>query len=626
MNYTSCTAEKKLRRGVAGKVSEKKRSRGPRQDQALPCPPRPPVPKQTGVTPLRRVALELKLQEKIQIHTRRRALAHRQDGTVLSTLLQPPSRMRAGTWWVDRAHTISLVVLLVVVQVACIIPLSLAGPAIKMPFPASTGTSNELVAPSSMAWTTIAGIAASIIILASALFGCIKSGKQDQVDCPHCGNSLQTDPAGLTGEVEFWSNASRKSDSTGGDILSADVRSSEESKAASRQTEIRFHVDQLGAVYNTLGQVVADIKELESELEALTNAKETAQKPDDHEKMLIAPMQDELNKAKEHEASLIKNIIEMRNRFAESAMPKAKECEKQYSSIFLSEGRNQDGSNTPALEKICSIVKNLEETLPSSPPGEGKAARQPGVSADVAALQEVGVREAEKMYGEVMLALYSADLDDVQLDGSSVCRTIKSASRAFEKSYARWGGNFLTVTDWGRATVCALTLTLLAQALDITLKRLTELGYSIVAVKNTLDRDKDCTANGGYRNLMMNVKCADSGHVLEIQFNLSPIEKIKQNSGHVIFELLRRCGFTKKNSVVKGGWTPSVDSAIRCGRAIELQFSQANWSLADARALKLALAAPGCRVIMLNGELATGEGAGDMVEAAAGSKTIQKLE
>ena len=448
-------------------------------------------------------------------------------------------------------------------------------------------------------WLAVAcGVVASSAVILFALLGCISSGKKKQKQqqpptaaCSHCGHQ--------SGEREFWTEQGNP-----------------------KKDEMQLHIDQLGAVYTSLGQLVADIKGLESEVEALKKAKETSSNAEWVQEHLIDPMERDLASAKARETKFVDDIIKLRNRFAEQAMPESKACAAEYAAIFEKESTGPDG--TLAVAAICSTVAQLKAGLPPPPTDGTKASIQPEET--VIVLQQTGVREAKMMYDAVEAALHAAGLDGTQLVGSSVCPKIKSAGRGFEKVYARWAGDFRAVTDWGRATICALTLVLLAQAIEVALHRLEELGYTVVGVKNTLDIAKDCTANGNYRNLMLNLKCPTSGHILELQFNVSSIEALKQGRGHIVFELLRRCGFSVKNAVVKGGWTLTMDNAIRCGRAVELNCEEANWTSDEAAALKDALGARGCRVSSMNGAFATGEGAGDMAAATASSATIKNLQ
>ena len=385
---------------------------------------------------------------------------------------------------------------------------------------------------------------------------------------------------------------------------------------------MQINIDKLGGVYTALGQHVADLRGLEAELAALKKDKETSAYPEAHQTDFIDPMEADIKAAKEEEEKFINDIIRMRNEFSEQAMPESKACAALYSSIFEDQSSGSEGA--AALQTICSAVATLKDSLPPAPTDGTKASKQPDEPVHV--LQREGVLEAKKMHGAAMAALHTAGMEEAELEGSSVCPTEKSAGRGFEKVYRRWGGDHRAVTDWGRATVCALTLVLLAKALATTLQTLTALGYTVVAVKNTFDSRTNCTANGEYRNLMLNLKCPESGHVVELQFNVSPIEAVKQTRGHTVFELLRRCGFSQKNSVVKGGWTSTMETAIRCGRAVELNCMQANWIAADVEKLANAFGAPGCRVSVMNGSYSTGDGAGAMAKAAVSCATMKDLK
>ena len=117
------------------------------------------------------------------------------------------------------------------------------------------------------------------------------------------------------------------------------------------------------------------------------------------------------------------------------------------------------------------------------------------------------------------------------------------------------------------------------------------------------------------------------GGGVELQFNLTPIEEVKQTRGHAVFELLRRCGFSAENSVVKGGWNANMDSAIRSGMAVKLGCTMTNWDAAGAAGLQSALNSPGCRVVKVAAGAATGEGVGAMAVACLSSAApIKELE
>lgn len=474
---------------------------------------------------------------------------------------------------------------------------------------------------------------AAVLPLAVAIFGCVarNGGNGDADDgggdelkrLKRKCKKLEKENKALKAKVkaadssgperEFWS------DGSGGGGGGGASKDGSELKVPS-ETDIM--VAQLGAVYTSLGKAMADKFGYTAELAALKTAKETTEYKNHLQDTAITPMEQKLRDADASVAKFSNDAVEMRANFAEAGMPLAKECEADYTSIFAEQTRGQAGGDAHAA--ICSQAASLKAGLPPAPADGTKAARQP--DQPVGTLQRVGVEEAGTMYAAAMASLDAAGIDRAQLKGSSVCPVVKDAGRGFEKVYGRWGGDFLAVTDWGRATVSAATLALLARVLATVLAHLIALGYTVVAVKNTLDLAIDCTVNGGYRNLMLNLKCPRTGHIVELQFNLTPIEDVKQTRGHSVFELLRRCGFSAANSVVAGGWTENMDTAIRSGRAVELQCGQTSWDAAAAAGLKSALDSPGCRVVKVDARLAAGEGMGAMAAACAALASIKDLK
>lgn len=465
------------------------------------------------------------------------------------------------------------------------VPLMALAASVPVPASSSSSSSTGALLQSAGSAPLLAAVA-TVLLLVAALFGCI-ARKADATAAD----------AAAADEREFWSDASG-------------------SDTPEQPTPTEIKTDKLGAVYITLGKVSADVAGYEKQLAALEKAKETTKYKDYLQKHAIDPMKEKLARARAAAAKIANDAVEMRAKAAESVMPEVKACEVLYDTIFEAETRGQAGEVAAAA--ICSTVSSLQADLPPAPTDGTKAARQPDQPLET--LQREGVQEAKKMHGEAMAALEAAGIDrEQQLQGSSVCPAVKSAGRAFEKVYARWGGDFRAVSDWGRATVSAVSLVLLASVLELVLAHLAALGYTVVAVKNTLDLAKDCTVNGGYRNLMLNLKCPGSGHVVELQFNLTPIEEVKQTRGHAVFELLRRCGFSAENSVVQGGWTATMDSAIRSGMAVVLGCEDMNWDAAGAAGLQSALDSPGCRVVKVVAKDATGEGVGAMAVACLSS-------
>jgi hypothetical protein len=389
------------------------------------------------------------------------------------------------------------------------------------------------------------------------------------------------------------------------------------------RTAIQLKIDQLGAVYASLGQVTADTKAVASEVKSLKEAVETESHSGWVQKHLLGPKEIELATGTAAKDRHTEDIERMRDQFAEETMPAAKEGERRYNAAFAEQVSMPGGA--PALARIVALACDMLTQLPPAPSWGAKAARQPNQS--IEELQREGVHEASLMFAVVMGTLKAEGMVGADLDGSSVCLVEKTAARAFEKVYGRWGGDFRSVTDWGRATVCGCTLEVLSRAVDLSTKALAGLGYVVVAVKNSLDMSKDVAANGGYRNLLVNLQCPGSKHIVELQFTLSNIESVKHSEyGHVVFELLRQCGFSVQNSVVKGGWTNSMFAAIRSGRAVELNCEEACWTVEDAAKLKTALSLSGCRVSKINCSYSVGDGVSAMSTAVCECSTVTSIK
>ena len=259
-------------------------------------------------------------------------------------------------------------------------------------------------APAHLAATSLPAIIAAsvgVLVLVLVLFGCIHGSRVG---------------GGEQHEVEFWSTGKTKAAATTG------------------ESKLKIQVDQLGAVYTTLGKALTNMVALKRELEVLKKEKETAINPDYHQENAIDPMEERVKAAEALVDKFTNEAVDMRQRFAAEAMVEAKACEKLYSDIFREAA---SGIGAAAVATIREKVSSLLAGLPPAPKDTGtKAARQPE-GQTVEELQVTGVKEAKEMFKEAMSSLDAAGFDREQLNGSSVCESIKSAGRGFEKVLER---------------------------------------------------------------------------------------------------------------------------------------------------------------------------------------------
>jgi hypothetical protein len=45
---------------------------------------------------------------------------------------------------------------------------------------------------------------------------------------------------------------------------------------------------------------------------------------------------------------------------------------------------------------------------------------------------------------------------------------------------------------------------------------------------------------GGYRDILFNMRCFETGHICEIQIHAKPLLKVKKEGGHTAYEIARR--------------------------------------------------------------------------------------
>lgn len=259
-------------------------------------------------------------------------------------------------------------------------------------------------APAHLAATSLPAIIAAsvgVLVLVLVLFGCIHGSR--------AGGGEQQ-------EVEFWSTGKTKAAATTG------------------ESKLKIQVDQLGAVYTSLGKAMTNLVALKRELEVLKKEMETAKYKKHHQTNNIDPMEKRVKAAAALVDKFTNESVDMRQRFAAEAMVEAKACEKLYSDIFRDAA---SGIGAAAVATIREKVSSLLAGLPPAPKEKGtKAARQPE-GQTVEELQVTGVKEAKEMFKEAMSSLDAAGIDREQLDGSSVCESIKSAGRGFEKVLER---------------------------------------------------------------------------------------------------------------------------------------------------------------------------------------------
>ena len=58
----------------------------------------------------------------------------------------------------------------------------------------------------------------------------------------------------------------------------------------------------------------------------------------------------------------------------------------------------------------------------------------------------------------------------------------------------------------------------------------------------------DAGETGGYRDLLLNLRCKETGHIVEVQVSLASLLLVKAAGGHASYQLARMHGFFEETS------------------------------------------------------------------------------
>lgn len=322
---------------------------------------------------------------------------------------------------------------------------------------------------------------------------------------------------------------------------------------------------------------------------------------------------------------------------------------KMSTAMYNAKFEEAVAKETAAAQQYTEALEKAKEVLPQQAVNADgkKMVRQPAATPDddnnwcrnstttskhdpmmIQSFQKAGVTTALSFFAMIYAAVLKQDdsISKADLKGSSVAKKVKRVDRLMEKAYSRHKGNASMVTDYGRLTFTASTLKVLLSIFNVILSVCTTgSGYTILRIKNLLSTEiahEEVAINSGYRNTNILLLSKDNGHVFEVQLNLWSLEAVKNGpSGHQVFEIIRKLGYSTANSCASGAMTPLVLKGIVTGRIMELTFARQIWTKKTAAMLKEALSSKGCRVI--TAILVQGQGdTAAMAQAVAGALEV----
>ena len=154
-------------------------------------------------------------------------------------------------------------------------------------------------------------------------------------------------------------------------------------------------------------------------------------------------------------------------------------------------------------------------------------------------------------------------------------------------------------------------------------------GFEVLLIKNRLMLAFDASVSGGYRDLLLNLRCLATGHIVELQITLKGLIDVKAGGGHANYAIARVHRLFERDTYrYEGALGDAVLEGVRCGVVRELVCrGTASGLAAHFDRLLAALRSPSCglsELQLVECDWPEGRTLSELVEAlpATGLKTL----
>ena len=154
-------------------------------------------------------------------------------------------------------------------------------------------------------------------------------------------------------------------------------------------------------------------------------------------------------------------------------------------------------------------------------------------------------------------------------------------------------------------------------------------GFEVLLIKNRLMLAFDASVSGGYRDLLLNLRCLATGHIVELQITLKGLIDVKAGGGHANYAIARVHRLFERDTYrYEGALGDAVLEGVRCGVVRELVCNgTASGLAAHFGRLLAALRSPSCglsELRLVGCDWPEGRTLSELVEAlpATGLKTL----
>ena len=158
-------------------------------------------------------------------------------------------------------------------------------------------------------------------------------------------------------------------------------------------------------------------------------------------------------------------------------------------------------------------------------------------------------------------------------------------------------------------------------------------GFKVLLIKNRLMLAFDASVSGGYRDLLLNLRCLATGHIVELQITLKGLIDVKAGGGHANYAIARVHRLFERDTYrYEGALGDAVLEGVRCGVVRELVCrGTASGLAAHFGRLLAALRSPSCglsELRLVGCDWPEGRTLSELVDAlpATGLKTLAVSE
>jgi hypothetical protein len=96
-------------------------------------------------------------------------------------------------------------------------------------------------------------------------------------------------------------------------------------------------------------------------------------------------------------------------------------------------------------------------------------------------------------------------------------------------------------------------------------------GFAVLLIKDRLMLAFNAKVSGGYRDLLLNLRCLATGHIVELQITLKGLMEVKAGGGHASYAIARVHGlFERRTYRYEGALGAAMLEGVRCGVVREL--------------------------------------------------------